>query len=291
MSISKKQFLSSLFIMILFGSNILVADNTLVLQLTHAPAEIRQAVEKEFEAKRDPAIFGTSIDNKTTAEFNETLIKNNIRSLLKPKLSGFTCIYGGYTDFSDHHGIVKFPLRHAGDKVYVAITESIEPSRFEGNTISNCVFKAETKRYLFTKKAYQNKKPGTAATPPPASTTPATPAPAGTPPAAPTPDQPAQKDQDITYWEITEAPVQAGDVIDRDTIVILTNINNIAVRQEPFLATKTVQFVLPFAFYVIGNTNNEECILRGLDYKNFFERIGTEEKTTNNIKQQRITNL
>ncbi len=275
MIITKKFLLTTIFIMKLIEYGSLCADNDLVLQLKHAPLEVRQAAQQAYEKE----ITQTN-DNKTpSSNTTQNISQTTIQSFLKPSLSGFSFIYGGYVSSSSHHGLVTFPLRGPdSNNIYVAITANIEVKKFNGNTIENCCFKEKAKYYLFTKKVDQAKKSDTDSKVDPATQPPST---------------VKTEDKDVVYWEITEVPANIGDVIARNTIIILTNINNIVVDLKSDLATKTVQCILPFAFLVVGDIDKEECSLRALDYKAFFEQIKTEKKfdTTKGTKQVLIKTL
>ena len=66
---------------------------------------------------------------------------------MRPFCAGIACL-------SNAEGLLTFPLRHAGNAVYVAITTDIEPIIVKGNTVSHFLFKDKNKvkRYLFEKK-------------------------------------------------------------------------------------------------------------------------------------------
>lgn len=262
MIVTKKQILSIFFAFVGIG-RCLHTDTTLVVQLKHAPAEIRKEVEALFQKQQDVTKFGNDLEQTSPGKFNETMIKSTIRKYLQPKLSGFTFLYGGYTDISDPDGLVSFPLRHSGDELTVAISPSVELVKLAGNTIAYTTFKNKTKRYLFTKKVTKEKK------------------------------EDSDEEIETHYWEVKEEPIQKEERIDASkTLVILTDSSNIAILPGNYLSTKSAQYILPYAFLVIGDTNNEKILLKGLNFKSFFERIETEEKTTdNNIKQRRIKNL
>lgn len=249
--ITKKYTSTIIFIVNIVLLPKIIADNTITLQLQHAPADIIQQVEKTLSEQRNGDIFEQDLKQKTPKQFNQKLLKSEIRALLKPVLSNYAATYGGYIDISDKNGLISFPLRHQGDKVSVALTQSFEPILFEGNTISHIIFNQDTKMYLFEKKT-------------------------------------GKKEQ--VYWEVTEQPIEKGKKNAPTTIVILTNINNIAIIPGSYLTTKTVQFVLPNAFFVVGNTNNEKDLLNSLELRTIFERVSVDKKITNTIEQRRITN-
>lgn len=281
MIITKKYILSTLFLSVLLNYQGLMGDNTIVMQLRNAPEEMRLEVEKLFEKQRDTKKFTSSLKQKTPSDFNKTLVKSSIRSILKPTLSGFVCIYGGYTDTSDPDGMITFPLRHPGENVLVVVTPSINLVHFEDNTILYSTFNRKAKCYLFTKKTFQETVPTNSA---------AAPATTAEPTAAQTEPAPTRKER--TYWQVVEKPVKVGERIDPTSIIILTNTNNIAILPGNYLASKSVQCVLPNAFYVIGNEHNNEDTLNILNIKGFFERIATEKKVAkDNVEQRRMTNL
>lgn len=271
MIIAKNMILTSIFI--LFGfSRVSFADNDLVLQLKHVSPELRLKIMQEYKTEKQEA---------GVPELN--IEKENIKKLLTPKLSNIACIYGGYTKTASRNGLVTFPLRHTGDAVHVAITPSIKLHHFSQNTIDDCSFDADAKLYLLTRKSSEPSEKPQAENQKPTDQEPAK---------ADSPTE-IKKTSESAYWEIQEIPVKKGDLVPRNTIIILTEIDNIFVELKAFMATKTAQLILPFAFHVVGDIKAEECLLRALDYKAFFERIATETKydPEKQRKQQRITNL
>jgi len=303
----KKSLLSTRVLLVLLAlfmsgqlCQLLQADNRIMIFLKNAPEDAIQGAIQD--TMNDPSTGQTYIldklagmDQQTPSYNSIKNIKNALRSSLLQNLSGFLGIYAGYFGYSDRSGLLEFPLRHATPKVYIAITPKINMIKFKGETIAHREFIAEndnpTKLYMCELKHEAILKPGEQ---PPVPGAQAAPAPA-TPPA--TPDQPAatpgdaQKPAQRFYWDIQEIAVPNDKKINPLTVVILTKPKNIYVRVGQFLAAESPHLVLP-EFYVMGNVDNSEALLRALDYGNYFETISIEEKKSSDTTfQKMISNI
>jgi len=264
-----------------------------MLFLKNAPEESLAGAIAEAEQKKTATLDKLAVMDQQTPYFNSIKnLKNAIRSQLIQKLSGFLAIYSGYMDYSDAQGLIFFPLRHANPKLYVAITPDINLIKVKGETMSHREFIMDAnnpvKLYSCERKQEEIKKPGQQAqpgtTPPPQipgiPTLPGLPgAPGAVPPVA-----------KRFYWEIQEIAPPADKKINPLTIVLLTKPSNIYVPVGNFLAADSPHLVLP-DFYVTGKVDNEEILLKAIDYGNYFEKINTEEKKSDTSMQKMISNI
>ena len=170
---------------------------------------------------------------------------------LFPKLNGIPSLYGGYVDYSDHDGTLDFPLLHREPKIYIVITDDIELVTVLGNTIShkNFVKSASTKIYLCEHK----------------------------------------KDNQTSYWRVTEEKIPPHNRISPLSIVLLTKPRNIVVPTGDFISEKSPNLVLPDV-YLVGNTNNVHSLNNFLDIRRYFEQIEVEQAVEAKTEKRLIKN-
>src|SRR5579862_7344471 len=106
------------------------ADNRIMIFLKNAPERaVDGAVQDAMTdvaintAQGQAYILGklATMDQQTPSYNSAKNLKNAIRASLTQKLNGFLGIYAGYFGYSDHKGLLSFPLRHANPKLYIAI--------------------------------------------------------------------------------------------------------------------------------------------------------------------------
>jgi len=210
--------------------------------------------------------------DQQTPSYNSTKnLKNAIRASLTQKLNGFLGIYAGYFAYSDHKGLLSFPLRHANPKLYIAITPNIALIKIK-DTISHREFiindQNPTKLYVCERKQEIIKKPEEQDS-----------------------QQAGKAPATRFYWDIQEAPLPADNKINPLTVVILTKPKNIYVPLGHFLTSESPHLVLP-DFYVMGNVDNNEELLQAIGFTDLFEKINTEEKkASDKVVQKMITNI
>lgn len=233
----------------------LTADNRIVMQLKHAPDEVIKSVQEGYP--HDHGIKKiNNLDQKTPGQVSKKLVKNGARTYLTQTLSGFMAIYGGYMDISDTDGLITFPLRHASQKVYVAVTPDIKLVNVKDKTFSHYEFIPKdnpTELYLLEKKEDEKKQ---------------------------------------LFWQTKKVALPKDNRIAPISIVLLTKPKNVAILEGDNLATATPQLILP-PIYVVGAINKEKVLLKMLDLKQFFETIIIRKKNIDEGKgiQKMITNV
>lgn len=230
-------------LMLLFTVISCNADNRLVLHLRHAAEKLQNQVLHEYKKQHGlPEV--EKLATSTPLHVNEVLTRGALRTILKPALSGFLSLYGGYSDISNPDGFISFPLRHTSQKVYVAVTPEVFPVQVKGNTISHLEYRETEENpvviYKFEKKIDEEKNP---------------------------------------YWEIRKVTLPQDKKVNPITLVILSDPKNLIIPETDILASKNPQLVLPDIF-VVGSEDKEEVILKSLRIKHYFEPIEIERKVT-----------
>jgi len=223
-------------------SSRLFGDNRIVIHLRHAPEHIiaNAATQAKKESLSKKII--TNIDTKTPGQNSLKLVKNGISAKFKPALSGFPATYGGYHDISNPDGLIKFPLRHATPKLYVAITPNVKIATIKGSTISHLEYinDQENPVKIFQFDLKKNEKLH-------------------------------------SYWQVTEAPIPPNNNVSPITLIIFTKPDNLYIPIGDFLTADNIQLVLP-DIYVLSRSGHEEILLQHLDKQKHFERIEQEKK-------------
>jgi len=242
-------------LIIMLTYHAMIADNRIILYLKHAPDQVLSDVEKEIKTSNLSQKI-EQMEQQTPGTNSQKIMKYSLKTQLKPLLSGFAAIYGGYLDISDHDGLLSFPLRHSTPKIYIAITPKINLVNVKENTFSHREFIATadcpTSLYLFERKVDEKQN---------------------------------------SYWDVKRQDIPADKKVNPLTIVILTTPGNLYVPEGHFFATDNAQLVLS-DIYVIGRAQNEDAVLQSLDLSRFFEPITSEQKkATDNLMQKLITNI
>lgn len=219
------------------------ADNRIVLHFRHAAEKLQNHVLNEYRTQHGTPEL-ENLGATTPAHVNEVLTRGAFRDILKPNLSGFLGLYGGYSDISNPDGFLSFPLRHTSQKIYVAITPEVFPVYVKGNTVSHLEYRPSEENplviYQYEKKTDEEKQ---------------------------------------LYWEIKKVEKPQDNKVNPITLVILSDPKNLIVPETDVLAAKSPQLVLPDIF-VVGSENKEEVLLKSLKIKHHFEAIEFERKVT-----------
>lgn len=216
----------------------LKADNRILLYLRHAPTSIIEGAASD--AKKSL---------KTPGQQANSLLQAKVSGLLRPKLGGIPALYGGYMSMSSPDGGICFPLRHTTQKVYLAITPSIQMIRLRGNTFSHRSFlPPPTPTALFSLEMQID-------------------------------------DKNRTYWYVKTEALPSDLVINPLTIVLLTEPNNVIVPDGSFLAAENQQLVLPDVI-LVSREGSETCLLNAMSFKQHFEQIVTEKKKASDTSTQ-----
>lgn len=192
------------------------------------------------------------LKNTKPSDLTKSIINNKINFLKILHLDGFVAFYKGYIDYSNKDGLISFPLKHINSRLYIAITPEIEIIKIKGNTVSH--FKKEQnvplQIYMLDKQHDEN---------------------------------------NIAYWKIYKLINPEEQEIQENTLILLTNPDNIFIPEGDFITPETIQMILP-NIYVIGNINHENILLKSLDIKRFFEPIKINEQMINKHTQKMIIN-
>lgn len=256
MNLSQKWVKIIFTLLLCLKTHYLNADNRIIIQLRHAPDDIINSAQQD--AQEDKTIKKiNSLDEKTPGEVSKKLVKNGIKAYVRPTLSGFMAIYGGYLDISDHDGLITFPLRHASEKIYLAVTPDIKLINVKDKTFSHHEFLRKnnpTELYLLEKK---------------------------------------EDDKEQPFWNTKKIKLPKNNRIAPISVVLLTKPKNVAIVEGDSLATANPQLVLP-PVYVISTLNHTKILLKMLDLKQFFETINIRKKSIDDEGkgiQKMITNV
>ncbi len=187
------------------------------------------------------------LDKKPPEYLEQKLLKNGFKKFL-PKTSGFISLYGGYVDYSDLNGEISFPLLHKKSKTYIIVTSEIELVNIHGNTFShkNLIEKSPAKIYQLEKIK--------------------------------------DKEQNITYWDITEIESTDKKRISQIALVILTKPKNIFFPTGKFITADNPNLTLPNV-YVVGSMEISKSLINFLDIRKFFEQVEEEVE----VKDKKFT--
>lgn len=248
MSVSiAKKFKGLLFIFFLCRSA--HADSRLVLNLTNLPQTDIALIKAE--AKKDPDEFLP--DNTTPGSVAMAQLEGFYQQFLTPKLSGFPALYAGYITISSPEGLIVFPLRHAQQKLYVAITPDIKLIHVKGSSFSHAEYSPDPNVPLAL---YKYEK--------------------------------LEDNKQQAYWHVTKISKPDNARINPISVVILTHPNNIYVPEGDFIATASEQLVIP-PVRIIGNQDKELINMRLLDIQQYFETVKKDAKRANDTTVVKIT--
>lgn len=238
-----------------WGTMSVAADNRIIIYLRHAPDDVLIKVEKEAVDKNIASKIA-AMDKVAPGQISQKMMKYALQRYMRPPLSGFQAFYAGFSDISNHDGLISFPLRHTTPKVYVAIASAIKANMVKGNTVANYEYVSDKPEdvmiYSFAIK---------------------------------------QDAKQASYWEVVQEKVPADKKINPLTVVILTKTKNIYVPVGEFMAPPNQQLVLP-PMYVLARSETEELLLKNLDLGRYFEPIISDKKKASDmVVQKMLTNI
>lgn len=253
-SISKKiNVAGTIFLLLLWQS--VAADTQLVLYFTHLPESEIAAVKTEL--KKDPSVvdvLGADASKaETPGEFVTNQLEQTMRQFLTPKLSGFPLLYAGYTTITDGNGLATFPLRHAQQKLYIAVTPDIKMIHVKGTSFSHTEYSADMNVPLALYKLEKS-----------------------------------EDDKKQMFWKISKIEKPDNNRINPITVVILSHPENIYIPEGSVMATPGEQMVIP-PIRVVGNQDKDLVNLRTLDITQHFEKVQIKAKRANDNTVQKIT--
>lgn len=225
---NRSMFIRLLALSLCFLTSSMLADNRIVLYLKHAPPQVLTSIETEVTSK-----------------------KKSSPAIIKPALNGVASIYGGYFGVSSHDGLISFPLRHTAQKVYLAVTPSINLARVKSNTISHRTYAPDptpTVIYSFELK---------------------------------------KDDKSRSFWEVKKDAMPVDRIINPLTVVLLTPIDNVFIPEGQFLAAENPQLILP-DILLLNRQGNEASLLKAMDIRPYFEAIAVEKKKNNDTSTQQM---
>lgn len=252
-SISKKiNVAGPIFLLLLWQSA--AADTQLVLYFTHLPqseiATIKDEIKKDNSAGTTLGTNAATAD--TPGEFVTNQIEQTMKQFLTPKLSGFPLLYAGYTTITDANGLATFPLRHAQQKLYVAVTPDIKMIHVKGSSFSHTEY-----------------------------------APDMTVPLALYKLEKSEDEKKQALWKVSKIDKPDNNRINPITVVILTHPDNIFITEGSIMATPGEQMVIP-PIRVVGNQDKDLVNLRLLDITPHFEKVQIKGKRANDNTVQKI---
>lgn len=232
------------------------ADNRIILSLVQPPPAASNGITMQSADDQTAAITKKieSLADATPGQNAFKTTKYALKSILHPKLSGFMAMYGGYCESSNYDGTISLPLRHTSPKLYLAITPDFTLVRVKGQTFSHAEFKPGVPTVLYQLNRIKDP-------------------------------------NNIVYWEVKPLQLPPDNNINPLTVIILTKPSNLYVPEGKFIAAESTHLVIP-DIYVVGNIDNEDTLLRALDYKIYFESIVCDEKkTTDSVAQSIVPNV
>ena len=252
-SISKKiKVAGTIFLLLLWQSA--AADTQIMLYFTHLP-QAELATIKE-EVKKDPSVGATLGTDPATAdtpgEFVTNQMEQTMKQFLTPKLSGFPLLYAGYTTLSDTDGLASFPLRHAQQKLYIAVTPDIKMIHVKGTSFSHTEYSPDMTVPLALYKLEK-----------------------------------LEDEKKQWLWNITKIEKPDNSRINPITVVILSHPENIYIAAGSVMATPGEQMVIP-PIRVVGNQDKDLVNLRILDITPHFEKVQIKGKRANDNTVQKI---
>ncbi|MFA6527546.1 MAG: hypothetical protein WCT20_03935 [Candidatus Babeliales bacterium] len=230
----------------------LQADNRIVFSLVAPPPAATDELIAQDQAQQTEAIGKkvASMAQHTPAENALRTTKYAIKSLIRPKLSGFMAMYGGYCEISNHDGTISLPLRHTTPKLYVAVTPDFTLVKVKDQTFSHTEYKPGVPTILYQFDRI--------------------------------------KDQaNMVYWNVKTIPLPTDNTINPLTVILVTKPSNLYIPVGKFLAAESTHLVIP-DIYVVGSIDNEDTLLRALDHKIYFESIQVNEKKASDVISQSI---
>ncbi len=231
------------------------ANPSIVAFLQQAPISVMKKVKKDILKK---------FDNKNPSQISKKLIKAYLleRNILIP-LNGFLALYKGYSTYSNHDGLIIFPIRHIpADQIFLAITPSINLENIDKETYSDITIPKkynDTKLYLFSRQK-EEYKDDTLLT--------------------------NQKNKKfLYYWKVTKQDIPEHRKIPSKSIILLTKPQNIFVAEGDFFTKENPNIVLPENIFIIGRNQNIISLFTFLKLAQYFEPMTLKHKKRHKSEQ------
>ncbi len=249
-SISEK--FKGLALVFVFLIQSLQADTRLVLYFSHLPQSEISLIQSEFKKEQSNST-NELITLSTPGGLAADQVEHAMKQFLTPKLSGFPILYAGYITVTDSHGLATFPLRHAQQKLYIAVTPDIKMIHVKGSSFSHAEYSPEQAVALSLYKCEK-----------------------------------LEDDKKQPFWKVSKIDKPDTNRINPITAVILTHPDNIYLPEGDIMASEGEQLILP-PIRVIGTQDKDLVNLRLLDIKPYFEQVQSEQKRVNDTTIQKIT--
>lgn len=267
-SISKKFIVAAPMFFLL--ALVVHADTRLMLYFTHLPqseisaikAELNKALraprhardERDVEAPQgERDLVAIMEQNGTPGSLAQNQVDQAFKQYLTPKLSGFPLLYAGYITVTGDDGLAIFPLRHAQQKLYIAVTPDIKMIHVKGSSFSHAEYSPDRNTPLALYKCER-----------------------------------LEDEKKDSYWKVTKIEKPDSMRINPITVVILTHPDNIFIEPKDLKSPAGEQIVVP-PIRVIGNQDKELVSLRLIDLGRYFEKVRIEQKRANDTTVQKIT--
>lgn len=237
-------------------ATVMHADTRLVLNVTHLPQSEISAIKAELN--KDASLGSIIEQNGTPGSMANHQVEQMMKLYLTPKLSGFPVIYAGYITVTGNDGLAMFPLRHAQQKLYIAITPDIRMIKVKGESFSHTEYapNATTPLALYKCEKIEEK----------------------------------LKDGKMqAFWKATKIENPDSMRINPITIVVLTHPDNIFIEQKDFIISEPSEQIVMPPLRVIGNQDKELVSLRLIDIAQYFEKVRIEQKRATDTTVQKIT--
>lgn len=248
-SISKK-FIVAAAIFFLLGL-VMHADTRLMLYFTHLQQSEIALIKAELQ--KDVSENTILDQNNTPGKLAQHQLDQAFKQYLTPKLSGFPVLYAGYITITGSDGLAMFPLRHAQQKLYIAVTPDIKLIHVKGSSFSHTEYSPDPQVPLALYKCEK-----------------------------------LEDEKKVFYWKVTKIEKPDSMRINPITVVILTHPDNIFIAPADIKSAPGEQIVVP-PIRVIGNQDKELVSLRLIDIEQYFEKVRIEQKRANDTTVQKIT--
>lgn len=252
MKVSISEKYKGLAVVFVFLMQSMQADTRLVLYFSHLPQSEISLIQNDIKKEQSTTV-NDLVPLSTPGGLAADQIDQAMKLFLTPKLSGFPILYAGYVTITDTDGLATFPLRHAQQKLYIAITPDIKMIHVKGSSFSHAEYSPDQAIALSLYKCEK-----------------------------------LEDDKKQPFWKVTKIDKPDTNRINPITTVILTHPDNIFVREGDIMASPGEQLILP-PIGVIGTQDKDLVNLRLLDIKPYFEQVQSEQKRVNETTIQKIT--
>lgn len=143
---------------------------------------------------------------KTTQELQDKIFEAQIERFTR---RGVLATYHGYVTFSDQNGQILFPRKHTRDDMFYVVTRKVRPVITYGETVQHfTIDNAEATRMYYLKRMQD-------------------------------------EDNNVTYWDVSELEVKAGQHIPPSAMIIFSNPEHIIVPTGIFKTIDGGSLLLP----------------------------------------------